>query len=119
MYVSGVDSDTAYTSEHVSDEQLLGDRELSGRVSRPETDKCAALAHSTGGSFFDISQLTAGRVAVQKRFIDVFVRRVAKSAMPAPCQHCRCELTPWGVAKTVCRPCPGAVPALYTTAPAS
>ncbi len=104
-YFAGVDGETVYTSEHVSDEHLAGDAELSSRVSRPQ-DKCTALAHATGGSFFDISQLASGRVAAQKRFTNVFVRRVAKTAEPAACQTCTCEAISEGHARTICRPCP-------------
>jgi len=104
-FLFGVDSETAYTSDHVSDEQLNGDRDLFNRVISPD-DSCSTLAHKTGGTFFDLSRLTGGRVSVQKRFVDVFVRRVAKSATPAPCQTCRCEQDELGVAMSVCTPCP-------------
>jgi len=104
-FLFGVDSETAYTSDHVSDQQLNGDRDLFDRVISPD-DSCSVLAHKTGGTFFDMGRLTGGRVSVQKRFIDVFVRRVAKSATPSPCQTCRCEQDELGVAMSVCTPCP-------------
>jgi len=106
----GMDSNTAFTSDHISDEQLVGDVNLHRQIS-PPTDGLTQLAHSTGGVLFDVSQLTSSRVQVQKRFMDVFVRRVAQSATPASCQLCSCEPRGLTGVMTVCRPCPGAWPA--------
>jgi len=100
----GTDANTAFTSDHVSDEELIGDPELFNQIARP-SDSLTQLAHSSGGTLFDVSHLNTGRVAVQKRFIDVFVRRVAKSAIPPSCQACTCEVRDLTGTQTVCRPC--------------
>lgn len=103
-YLFGIDKDTAYTSRHVSDVDLQGDQDLFALISQPPS-MCATLAAETDGSFFNINKLTAGRVRFQKHFVDVFARRVAKSAQVPDCQVCECESDGAGSGRSVCKPC--------------
>ena len=103
----GIDKDTAFTSRHVSDKELAGDADLFSMIQTPDT-KCARLAQATDGSFFSMDKLVAGRVRFQKHFVDVFSRRVAKSAVVPGCQVCECEADANGAARSVCKPCTGA-----------
>jgi len=107
-YLFGIDKDTAFTSRHVSDQELNGDADLFRMIQTPDS-MCARLAQSTDGSFFSMDKLTAGRVRFQKHFVDVFSRRVAKSAVVPDCQVCECESDSNGAARSVCKPCTGAV----------
>ena len=104
-----MDTNTAFTSDHISDEQLVGDVALHQQITAPSSG-LAQVARSTSGVFFDANQLTASRVQVQKLFLDVFVRRVAQSAVPASCQMCTCEQSELTSVTSVCRPCPNAWP---------
>ena len=103
----GIDKDTAFTTRHVSDQKLEGDADLFAMIEQPTT-MCARLAQDTDGSFFNINKMTAGRVRYQKHFIDVFSRRVAKSANVPDCQVCECESDANGAPRSVCKPCNGA-----------
>ena len=102
----GIDKETAFTSRHVRDQKLEGDADLFAMVEQPTT-MCARLAQETDGSFFNFNKMTAGRVRFQKHFLDVFSRRVAKSANVPDCQVCECESDANGAARSVCRPCNG------------
>lgn len=102
----GIDKDTAFTSRHVADQQLNGDQDLYRLIQTPQT-MCARLAQETDGSFFSMDKLVAGRVRFQKHFVDVFSRRVAKSANVPACQVCECEADSNGAARSVCKPCNG------------
>lgn len=102
--VLGIDKDTAFTSRHVNDQELRGDAELFARIN-PPTSMCARLAQDTSGSFFNVNKMMAGRVRFQKHFVDVFARRVAKSADISDCQLCECESDMSGSGRSVCKPC--------------
>jgi hypothetical protein len=103
-YLFGIDKETAYTSRHVSDKDLAGDQELFQQIAEPTT-MCAKLAQSTSGSLFDFNKMIAGRVRFQKHFLDVFSRRVAKSAEVPTCQVCECVSDSYGIGRSVCKPC--------------
>lgn len=105
-YLFGIDKDTAFTSRHVSDKELAGDTDLFSMIQTPDS-QCARLAQETDGSFFSMDKLTAGRVRFQKHFVDVFSRRVAKTAVVPACQVCECEADVNGAARSVCKPCSG------------
>lgn len=105
-YLFGIDKETAFTSRHVADQELNGDQDLFRMIQTPET-MCARLAQETDGSFFSMNKLVAGRVRFQKHFVDVFSRRVAKSAVVPACQVCECEADANGAARSVCKPCNG------------
>ncbi len=92
----------------MADKDLTGDKDLFALIHAPDT-QCARLAQETDGSFFDMDKLVAGRVRFQKHFVDVFARRVAKSAVVPDCQVCECEADANGAARSVCKPCTGAV----------
>jgi len=103
-YLFGIDKETAYTAKHVSDKALSGDTELFTQITQPTT-MCAKLAQETHGSFFNFNKMTAGRVRFQKHFLDVFSRRVAKSAEVPECQVCECVSDSNGAGRSVCKPC--------------
>jgi len=103
----GIDKDTAFTAKHVSDKELSGDAELFSQVSQPNS-MCSKLAQETDGSFFNFNKMTAGRVRFQKHFLDVFSRRVAKSASVPECQVCECVSDSNGAGRSVCKPCQAA-----------
>merc|ERR1712150_315251 len=73
---------------------------------------CAKLAQETDGSFFNFNKMTAGRVRFQKHFVDVFSRRVAKSAEVPECQVCECVSDSNGAGRSVCKPCDAAANSL-------
>lgn len=99
-FTVGIDSETAYTKTDVRSQELTGDQELHKQINKPD-NMCAKLALDTHGSFFNLQKLKEGRVRYQKHFMDVFARRVAKTAQSEECSVCECSDE--GV--KVCKPC--------------
>jgi len=108
-YLFGIDKGTAFTSKHVRERTMKGDKDLFAHILRP-SDNCYELAEATDGAYFNLDKLVQGRTKYQKHFLDVFSRRVAKTAEPATCQECECVADDMGNTRTICKPCaPGSV----------
>ncbi|XP_074640348.1 uncharacterized protein LOC141898387 isoform X2 [Tubulanus polymorphus] len=103
-YIFGADGRAVYTSKDVYSEVLNGDETLLRQVVMPK-DICVELATQRKGSVFNIKKMMAGRVSSQKSFLDVFARRVAKTAKATECQICECTSDNTGAGLTVCKPC--------------
>jgi len=103
-YIFGADRDSVYTRRDAANAELEGDRELRQQLMVPK-ELCAALAMETEGSVFNTLQWTESRPYMQKRFVDVLVRLIAKKGQPDDCQNCDCVADETGVGKTVCQTC--------------
>ena len=101
---TGADRDHVYTRRDAASQEIQGDRELRQQLMVPK-ELCAALAMETEGSVFNTLQWSEGRPYMQKRFVDVLVRLIAKKGVPADCQNCDCIADETGVGKTVCNTC--------------
>ena len=100
LYFAGIDAESAYTKTDISKKDLSGDPDLFQQIA-PPSDKCATLALDSQGSFFNLQKLKDGRVRYQKNFMDVFARRIAKTAQSEDCSKCECDEN----GKTTCKPC--------------
>ncbi|XP_014669661.1 PREDICTED: apolipophorins-like [Priapulus caudatus] len=98
----GIDGKSVCTLKDVRDVELECEESLYRQVVMPK-DICVALAHETNGSMFSLNRFTNS--ALQKKFINVFSRRIAKTASPSPCQVCVCAENEDGAAVARCRPC--------------
>jgi len=103
-YIFGADDNAVYTNKDVHSTTLTGDASLLRQIVAPK-DICVELAHQRKGSVFNVKKMLEGRVNSQKYFLDVFARRIAKTAKPSECQICDCTADITGAGQTVCRPC--------------
>ncbi|XP_062546026.1 uncharacterized protein LOC134212310 [Armigeres subalbatus] len=101
----GMDSNKAYTKKDIKD--LIGDTDLRKQIRLPKATlgSCAALALETDGSVFSGRKLRPERRNPTKKFISVFAKRVASTAVPTPCQTCECTGHNTGVSYMLCLPC--------------
>uniref|UniRef100_A0A182IB32 Uncharacterized protein n=1 Tax=Anopheles arabiensis TaxID=7173 RepID=A0A182IB32_ANOAR len=103
----GMDSQMVYTKKDVK--ELIGDAELRRQIQLPKATlgECIALAMETNGSIFGGHKLRQDRsnTANTKKFIKVFAKRIAASALPNSCQTCECTGHNTGVAYMQCTPC--------------
>ncbi|XP_023229314.1 uncharacterized protein LOC111629660 [Centruroides sculpturatus] len=102
--ILGIDKKVAYTLKDWKDPSLRGDRDLLAQLKIPK-DFCVPLALEVNGSLFGSQILRESKRNVNKKFIDVFSRRVAKTATPSECQVCECISTSDGIGKSVCQRC--------------
>lgn len=100
----GIDKKVAYTLKDWKDPLLRGDRDLLAQLKIPK-DFCVPLALEVNGSLFDSQILRETKRNMNKKFIDVFSRRVAKTATPSECQVCECISTADGIGKSICQRC--------------
>ncbi|KFB38034.1 AGAP008807-PA-like protein [Anopheles sinensis] len=105
----GMDSRAAYTKKDVK--ELVGDEELRKQIRLPKATlgECIALAMETNGSVFGGHKLRQDHRAANtnntKKFIKVFAKRIAQTAVPNSCQTCECTGHNTGVAYMQCLPC--------------
>lgn len=103
----GMDSRVAYTKKDVK--ELIGDEELRKQIRLPKVTlgECIALAMETNGSVFGGHKLRQDRANTNntKKFIKVFAKRIAMTAVPNSCQTCECTGHNTGVAYMQCLPC--------------
>lgn len=99
-----MDGSSVYTDKDVNDDYIEGDPSLYTLVIMPK-DICTAMAYETNGTMFVTSKFIFPKPIVQKKFRDVFARRIAKTAIPNDCQTCVCSETERGDAISTCRPC--------------
>lgn len=102
--VLGLDRKFAYTQKDMKDSELRGDQDLLAQLKTPK-DLCVPLALEVNGSFFSMSRLLDSSRNVNKKTVEVFSRRVIKTAEPAECQICECIATQSGIGKSVCQRC--------------
>jgi hypothetical protein len=103
-YIYGVDQETVYTRKDVSGDDLTGEPDLRRYIRLPK-DLCVALTMDTDGSVFSARQWLDSRPPVQKQFIDVMVRTVARKAQPTSCQICECMADESLTGVSRCRSC--------------
>jgi hypothetical protein len=103
-YIYGVDQETVYTRKDVSGDDLTGEPDLRRYIRLPK-DLCVALTMDTDGSVFSARQWLDSRPPVQKQFIDVMVRTVARKAHPTSCQICECMADESLTGVSRCRSC--------------
>ncbi|XP_049547862.1 uncharacterized protein LOC125959115 [Anopheles darlingi] len=104
----GMDSRFAYTKKDVK--ELVGDMELRQQIRLPKASlgECVALAMETNGSVFGGHNLRQDRSANAnnaKKFMKVFAKRIASTAIPSRCQRCECTGHNTGVAYMQCTLC--------------
>lgn len=101
----GMDSYKAYTKKDLKD--LIGDTDLRKQIRLPKATlgSCAALALETDGSVFGGRKLRPERRNPTKKFITVFTKRVASTALSTSCQTCECTGHNTGVSYMLCLPC--------------
>jgi hypothetical protein len=88
-YIYGVDENTVYTRKDVAGDELAGEPDLRRYIRLPK-DLCVALTMDTDGSVFSVRQWLDSRPLIQKQFVDVMVRTLARKALPTDCQICEC-----------------------------
>lgn len=103
-YIYGVDQATVYTRKDVSGDDLTGEPDLRRYIRLPK-DLCVALSMDTDGSVFSARQWLYSRPPIQKQFIDVLVRTVARKAQPTDCQICECLADESYSGVSQCRSC--------------
>nr|XP_018903254.1 PREDICTED: uncharacterized protein LOC109034507 [Bemisia tabaci] len=101
----GLDAFTAYTKNDFK--QLKGEVDLKRQVklSKSVLGYCIPLALETNGTLFTAKKLESDNMNVVKKFVGVFAKRVAQSAMPSSCQSCECFADNHGISKMSCSPC--------------
>lgn len=105
-FATGVDKNLAYTLKDVKDSRLSGDGDLLAQLKIPK-DVCIPLAFEVSGSSFDAQFLTESKKSTNKKFMDVFARRVVKSSRTSSewGMCCECIATVDGVGKSTCQRC--------------
>lgn len=88
-YIYGTDQSTVYTRKDVAGDELAGEPDLRRYVRLPK-DLCVALTMDTDGSVFSVRQWLDSRPMIQKQFVDVMIRTLARKAQPTECQICQC-----------------------------
>ena len=104
MTSSGADDQTVYTRKDVAGDDLSGEPDLRKYIRLPK-DLCAALTQDVDGSIFSVRQWLDSRPLIQKRFVDVMARTIARKAAPTECQICECVADETGVGASRCRSC--------------
>ncbi|XP_050082628.1 uncharacterized protein LOC126569520 [Anopheles aquasalis] len=104
----GMDSRLVYTKKDVK--ELKGDSELRQQIRLPKASlgECVALAMETNGSVFgghNLRQDRSANASNAKKFIKVFAKRIAFTAIPSSCQRCECNGHNTGVAYMQCTLC--------------
>ncbi|KAI4503203.1 hypothetical protein M0802_001425 [Mischocyttarus mexicanus] len=66
---------------------------------------CTPLSLETNGTIFSGDKLRFNNLVSIKKFVTVFSKRIALTAVPWPCQHCECTADNNGITKTECMPC--------------
>jgi len=103
-YIYGTDQQTVYTRKDVAGDELAGEPDLRRYIRLPK-DLCVALTMDTDGSVFSVRQWLDSRPLIQKQFVDVMVRTLARKAQPTECQVCECLADEAQVGVSQCRSC--------------
>ena len=100
--MTGADRDAIFNPKSIRN--IDGDKVLRKQAIMPK-DLCVALSEETDGSFFNTLKWLSGKRKLQKKFVDVMVRVIAKKAVPTACQICECIPDVTGTGMSVCRNC--------------
>lgn len=75
-------------------------------------DLCTPLALETNGTVFNLDRMSNSALGdgpaipvLNKKFVDVWSRRVASLALPAACQRCDCVADQDGSGRAICQRC--------------
>ncbi|XP_075217057.1 uncharacterized protein LOC142322172 [Lycorma delicatula] len=93
--VYGVDIYGAYTGRNIN--SLTPSLPLLKQVSIPK-DLCTPVALETNGTLFSLDRIS-------KKFMDMWVRRVAKIEAPSDCEECNCNQMDDGTSRLNCHKC--------------
>nr|CAD7201179.1 unnamed protein product [Timema douglasi] len=109
----GIDSINAYTKKDFKN--LKGSTELRRQVRLPKAHLgfCIPLAMESNGTIFSAKKLELTRKNAVKKFVTVFTRRVALTAIPCQCQKCECTADNDGMSYMECFPCQYPTPGFY------
>lgn len=101
----GLDATKSYTKK--DSRTLTGDVGLRRQVklSKSAVGYCTPLALENNGTIFSGDKLRFDKMTSIKKFISVFSKRVALTALPNPCQNCECTAENNGVTRMECIPC--------------
>lgn len=101
----GLDASKSYTKK--DSRTLTGDADLRRQVklSKSALGYCTPLSLEINGSIFSGDKLRFDKLAAIKKFVSVFSKRVALTALPNPCQNCECTADNNGVTRMECIPC--------------
>ncbi|CAG2058276.1 unnamed protein product, partial [Timema podura] len=111
--LAGIDSINAYTKKDFKN--LKGSTELRRQVRLPKAHLgfCIPLAMESNGTIFSAKKLELTRKNAVKKFVTVFTRRVAMTAVPCQCQKCECTADNDGMSYMECFPCQYPTPGFY------
>lgn len=101
----GLDATKSYTKK--DSRTLIGDADLRRQVklSKSALGYCTPLSLEINGTIFSGDRLRLDKPVLIKKFISVFSKRVALTAVPNPCQNCECIADNDGVTRMECIPC--------------
>lgn len=101
----GLDATRSYTKK--DSRTLTGDVDLRRQVklSKSALGYCTPLSLENNGTIFSGNKLRFDKIASIKKFVSVFSKRVALTALPNPCQNCECTAQNNGVTRMECIPC--------------
>ncbi|XP_015173164.1 PREDICTED: uncharacterized protein LOC107064693 [Polistes dominula] len=101
----GFDASKLYTKK---DSRIFtGDTDLRKQVKSMKNvlGYCTPLSLETNGTIFSGDKLRFDKLVSIKKFVTVFSKRIALTAIPRSCQHCECTADNNGITKTECMPC--------------
>lgn len=104
--IFGFDNGHAYTNNYLKDS--TGSKDLRAEIIMPKNmlGFCMVWALETNGTIFTANKMKQHqRIQPIKKFAPVFAKRVAKSAVPSPCQSCECTGENNGIAYVTCTSC--------------
>ncbi|KAK2725008.1 uncharacterized protein LOC136033229 isoform X1 [Artemia franciscana] len=101
-HIYGYDTNDIYTIR--SGRKRNADKSLRRQLVVPK-DFCTPLALETNGTVFDLNKIIGRKTTSPKRVIDIFARRFAATAEPAPCQRCDCMGDKDGFGMMQCQRC--------------
>ncbi|KZC12617.1 Vitellogenin, partial [Dufourea novaeangliae] len=106
----GLDATKSYTKK--DSRSLIGDVDLRRQVklSKSALGYCTPLSLEINGTIFSGDKLRFDKLTSIKKFVSVFAKRVALTAMPNPCQVCECTADNNGVTRMECIPCVYPIP---------
>ncbi|XP_060856834.1 uncharacterized protein LOC132934536 [Metopolophium dirhodum] len=101
----GVDADTAYTRNDFK--VLKGDASLRKQVKLTKNmlGYCTPIVLESNGSLFTSKKMDTDNLNLVKKFLQVFAKRIAKTAPPPKCQTCECNSDDNGISHMDCYPC--------------
>lgn len=101
----GLDATRSYTKK--DSRTLIGDADLRRQVklSKSALGYCTPLSLENNGTIFSGDKLRFDKLTSIKKFVSVFSKRVALTALPNPCQNCECTAENSGITRMECIPC--------------